>query len=180
MSEAKLPEIPIPLRRPGGRLLRVGELAKAVGKTVRALHLYEELGLLRPAERSTGGFRLYAPEAKERILWISKLQAMGFALTEIQEFLRDWERSASAPDAMARVRAVFEQKLTQTREQLLKLTELERDLAASLAYLDSCSACEPVHTHGDCVACSIHGHAGEEPPLLVSGIQSPRPNSPST
>ncbi len=41
------------------RSLKVGELAKRTGKTVRAVHLYEELGLLAPAVRSKGGFRLY-------------------------------------------------------------------------------------------------------------------------
>src|SRR5437773_2734911 len=35
--------------RTGKGLLKVGELARATGKTVRALHLYEELGLLKPA-----------------------------------------------------------------------------------------------------------------------------------
>ena len=47
--------------------MRVGELAKAVGKTVRAMHLYEELGLLEPAARSEGGFRLYGSDAVDRI-----------------------------------------------------------------------------------------------------------------
>jgi MerR family transcriptional regulator, copper efflux regulator len=51
------------------KLMRVGELAKAVGKTVRAMHLYEELGLLDPRARSEGGFRLYGPEAIDRIHW---------------------------------------------------------------------------------------------------------------
>ena len=36
-------------------LLKVGELARRTGKTVRAIHLYEELGLLTPAVRSKGG-----------------------------------------------------------------------------------------------------------------------------
>ena len=69
------------------KLMRVGELAKAVGKTVRAMHLYEELGLLEPRARSEGGFRLYGPEAVDRIHWIVKLQAIGFTLAEIQGFV---------------------------------------------------------------------------------------------
>ena len=55
------------------QLLRVGELAKRTGKTVRAVHLYEELGLLAPAVRSKGGFRLYPGKAVKRIDWIQKL-----------------------------------------------------------------------------------------------------------
>ena len=46
----------------GRKRLKIGELAKLSGKSVRALHLYEELGLLTPAERSKGGFRLYGTE----------------------------------------------------------------------------------------------------------------------
>src|SRR5262245_44197266 len=74
------------------RTLKVGELARLSGKTVRALHLYEERGLLDPIERSKGGFRLYAEDALVRVRWISKLQEMGFSLTDIQKMLEQWER----------------------------------------------------------------------------------------
>src|SRR3954468_19198547 len=92
------------------KLMRVGELAKAVGKTVRAMHLYEELGLLEPRARSEGGFRLYGPEAVDRIHWIVKLQAIGFTLAEIQGFVKDFQQAHSAPEASARVRTMFIEK----------------------------------------------------------------------
>ena len=65
-----------------GNLLRVGDIAKATGKTVRAIHLYEELGLLAPVTRSSGGFRLYDPAAIERVrpmiaLWGKTLTIAG-------------------------------------------------------------------------------------------------------
>jgi DNA-binding transcriptional MerR regulator len=88
-------------------LLKVGELAKRTGKTVRAIHLYEELGLLQPSVRSKGGFRLYSLRAAKRIEWIQKLQDLGFSLTEIKAFLRDWEDSETAPKAMDRIREIF-------------------------------------------------------------------------
>src|ERR1700743_2960230 len=99
------------------KLMRVGELAKAVGKTVRAMHLYEELGLLEPATRSEGGFRLYGPDAVDRIHWIVKLQAIGFTLAEIQGFVRDFKGAHSGREATARVRALFTEKQAQIREQ---------------------------------------------------------------
>src|SRR5688572_22226370 len=68
----------------GGTLMQVGDLARESGKTVRAIHLYEELGLLKPAARSKGRYRLYSSEALTRIRWIGKLQDMGFSLTDIQ------------------------------------------------------------------------------------------------
>ena len=99
-------------------LLKVGELARRTGKTTRAIHLYEELGLLAPAVRSKGGFRLYSPKAVARMEWIQKLQDMGFTLTEIKAFLSVWEASDTAPQAMATVREIFNDKLRETRETI--------------------------------------------------------------
>jgi len=153
-----------------GKPIRVGELAKRTGKTVRALHLYEELGLLRPVHRSKGGFRLFAPSAIERVEWISKLQDAGFSLHQLQEFLTTVEGTDIASMAMTRVREVFAEKLRQTREQVGKLQQLERDLEASLAYLEACKTCQPPYAPHECGSCNHNGHHDGEQPLLVAGI----------
>jgi len=150
-------------------LLKVGDLARRTGKTVRAVHLYEELGLLAPAVRSKGGFRLYHGKAVRRIEWIQKLQDMGFSLTEIKAFLRDWEDSETAPKAMARIREIFADKLRETKETLGRLGRLVDDLTETLAYMDSCRSCEPTHVQSECGTCGIHGHDGK-PPILLEGI----------
>ena len=150
-------------------LLKVGELAKRTGKTVRAVHLYEELGLLAPADRSKGGFRLYHGKAVKRIEWIQKLQDLGFSLTEIKAFLRDWEQSDAAPKAMARVREIFSDKLRETEETISRLTQLVKDINDTLAYMASCRSCEPTHVQGECGTCGIHGHGGTAP-VLLQGI----------
>ena len=49
---------------------RVGELAEATGLMVRTLHYYEQIGLLKASERSTGGHRLHAAADVERLTWI--------------------------------------------------------------------------------------------------------------
>ena len=151
-------------------LLKVGDLARRTGKTVRAIHLYEELGLLTPAVRSKGGFRMYSARAVKRIEWIQKLQDMGFSLTEIKAFLRVWEESETAPQAMSTVREIFTDKLRETRETVARLTRLEEELRDSLEYLDSCRSCEPIHTQPECGHCDHHGHEGRIPPLLLDGI----------
>src|SRR5579859_2227124 len=79
------------------QLLQIGDLAREAGKTVRAIHLYEELGLLAPAARSKGRFRLYGSEALIRIRWIGQLQELGFSLGDIQTIVREWEHVESAP-----------------------------------------------------------------------------------
>jgi DNA-binding transcriptional MerR regulator len=153
--------------------LKVGELARRAGKTTRAIHLYEELGLLTPAVRSKGGFRLYSPRAVARLEWIQKLQDMGFSLTEIKAFLRVWEESSTAPKAMSTVREIFADKLRETRDTITRLSKLADELQESLTYLESCRSCEPVHTQPECGHCEIHGHEGRAP-LLVDGITTER------
>src|SRR5687767_8962862 len=140
------------------KLMRVGELAKVVGKTVRAMHLYEELGLLEPAARSEGGFRLYSHDAVERIKWIVKLQAIGFTLPEIQGFVRDFQAAGSGRQATDRVRAVFAAKQAEIREQITQLQVIENDLHEALAYLDSCTSCSTHYTPNECGVCGHHGH----------------------
>src|SRR5437870_9819188 len=91
-----------------GNLLRIGDLARLTGKTVRAIHLYEELGLLRPTSRSSGGFRLYEASAVERVRWIDLLHGLGFSLAEMRELLQSWWGAGIGPEAMERLRALFD------------------------------------------------------------------------
>jgi DNA-binding transcriptional MerR regulator len=154
------------------RLMQVGDLARESGKTVRAIHLYEELDLLRPVARSKGRYRLYGPEALVRIRWIGKLQEMGFSLSEIQTVVRDWEQLASAPKAMVRMREVYRNKLTETREHIRRLRALEHELQASLVYLDTCEVCDPQRMLSSCTSCELHDCESEKNvPELVAGFR---------
>lgn len=164
-------------------LLRIGDLARQTGKTVRAIHLYEELGLLQPATRSSGGFRLYEPAAVERMRWIDLLHGMGFSLHEMSELLRSWWSSDLGPGAMERLRDLFQRKLEETRTALTRHQQLERELIQGLAYLETCRACAtPDVAVKACVHCG-QDHGMENEPALVAGITStpersaPRSNS---
>ncbi len=148
-------------------LMQVGDLAREAGKTVRAIHLYEELQLLRPAGRSKGRYRLYGREALVRIRWIGKLQDMGFSLTDIQTIVRDWEESSSAPRTMVKMREVYAKKLEETRAHLRKMQLLEHDLRASLEYLDTCEVCDPARLLSACTSCDLHGCQNHVPDLIA-------------
>lgn len=165
--------------------LQVGDLAKAAGKTVRAIHHYEELGLLKPDARSKGRFRLYDEGAIARVKWIGKLHDLGMSLSQIQKVLEAWESAEVPAQAMAEVRDVYRARLEETRAQIARLSELERELVASIDYLDTCDSCtpklpseladnlttEPLHkpsTEVVCRACELREREAE--PDLVAGI----------
>src|ERR1041384_4276465 len=163
------------METPNPKLMRVGGLAQAGGKTVRAMHLYEELGLLEPRARSEGGFRLYGPEAVDRIHWIVKLQAIGFTLAEIQGIVPDFKSAGSAPEASARVRALFLEKQQNIREQITQLQVIENDLNEALAYLDSCQTCSTDYAPTECGDCDHPGHHKGEAPPLFAGLAKRAP-----
>ncbi|MGO9835428.1 MAG: MerR family transcriptional regulator [Polyangiaceae bacterium] len=148
-------------------LRQIGDLAREAGKTVRAIHLYEELGLLTPAGRSKGRFRLYGRESLVRIRWIARLQDMGFSLADIQTVVREWERVESAPGAMKRMREVYARKLEETREQKRRLEALESELGASLEYLDTCDVCDPARLLSACERCDLHDKEVHVPELVL-------------
>jgi DNA-binding transcriptional MerR regulator len=72
------------------RLLRIQEVAAEVGLTTRAIRYYEEQGLLQPAARSEGDYRLYDPTDVERLRFIRGLRDdAGFSLAQIGQLLED-------------------------------------------------------------------------------------------
>ena len=158
------------------KLLKVGDLAGRTGKSVRALRLYEELGLLTPTARSLGGFRLYDDSALTRIRWIELLQESGFTLHQIQDLLKAWQSTRYGPEAMKVVRETFEKRLAETRAAIERYEALEKELLGSLQYLNGCETCRPPRTtQEDCPHCPVD-HGMEEPPALVAGFQiSSRP-----
>jgi MerR family transcriptional regulator, copper efflux regulator len=150
-------------------LLQVGDLARISGKTVRAIHLYEELGLLKPHARSKGRYRLFSQDSVVRVRWIGKLQDLGLSLPTIQTVVREWGTSPSAPGAMAKMREVYLEKLASTREQIRRLTALETELSESLKYLETCDTCNPVRLTEACNCCDLHDD-NQVPPELVAGF----------
>ncbi len=157
----------------GSHYIRVGDLARQTGKTVRAIHLYEELGLLEPATRSSGGFRLYHTEAVERVRWIDLLSGLGISLHETQAVLNRWWKSDRGPEAMHELRTLFTTKLEEVRENLRRQQELERELVAGLEYLETCRVCGEPGDVERCVHCT-QDHGVSHEPALLAGFKGTR------
>ena len=66
---------------------RIGEFAKLAGVTVRALHHYDRIGLLKP-QRTGSGFRVYDLKDMERLEQIAALKFLGIPLKEIKLLLK--------------------------------------------------------------------------------------------
>ncbi|HEX3040091.1 MAG TPA: MerR family transcriptional regulator [Caproiciproducens sp.] len=69
--------------------MKINEVAKLTGVTVRTLHYYDEIGLLKPAEVTESGYRLYDSDSLCRLQQILLLRELDFPLDEIQEILKN-------------------------------------------------------------------------------------------
>src|SRR2546430_1852936 len=67
--------------------LKVGELARRTGLTIRALHHYDEIGLLNPSLHTASGHRLYTADDVARLQQVVSLRQLGFSLEEIRDCL---------------------------------------------------------------------------------------------
>ena len=148
-------------------LLRIQEVAADVGLTARTIRYYEELGLLEPAARSEGSYRLYDTDDLERLRFIKGLRDdAGFSLAEIGQLLEDevartrnrerfrtssdaGERRALIDDAMVRVDrqvATLQAKIGRLESMVREAEGRRKHLETHLAELDAGIEPEP-HTH---------------------------------
>jgi DNA-binding transcriptional MerR regulator len=109
-------------------LLKVGELARRTGLTVRTLHHYDEIGLLVPSGRSEAGYRLYSQADVQRLHGIQTMRQMGLALNDIGGLLSG---EGMAPERIIgqQIRAL-DQQITQATELRARLTMLRDGLMA--------------------------------------------------
>lgn len=66
---------------------QIGEVADRVGLSLRTVRYYEEIGLIEPSDRTSGGFRLYTDDDIARLELIKRMKPLGFTLDEMRDLL---------------------------------------------------------------------------------------------
>lgn len=96
----------------------ISQIAKLTGVSIRTLQYYDEIGLLKPSEVTSSGYRLYDDDALERLQQILFFKEMDFKLREIKEFVEE--------PGFDKIQAYKKQKklLCLKRSRLDKLIEL--------------------------------------------------------
>jgi DNA-binding transcriptional MerR regulator len=107
--------------------LKVGELAKRTGLTVRTLHHYDAIALLKPSARTEAGYRLYTQSDVGRLHAIQSLRHLGLSLADIGGML---ERGGEGlGDTIARQIRALGHEITQATELRARLQLLQERLA---------------------------------------------------
>jgi DNA-binding transcriptional MerR regulator len=120
--------------------LKVGELARRTGLTVRTLHHYDQIGLLKPSLHSDAGYRLYSPADVARLQRVLSLRQLGFSLEQIGDCL---DRPGFSPLEVIGLHLAGLREQIKMQQKLCKRLET---LAGQLRSAGKVSADEFLHT----------------------------------
>jgi len=123
----------VPQSSKAAEACRIGELAARSGLTADTLRYYERVGLLPKAARTSGGFRVYPPQALERLRFVKRAQTLGLTLNQIRELVAFQDQGGLK--RCRRVRDLLRAKLAEVQA---RLTELEEFRASLSRYLEDC------------------------------------------
>jgi DNA-binding transcriptional MerR regulator len=115
-------------------------LAERAGTNAPTIRYYEEIGLLRPADRHAGGQRAYGEEDVKRLTFIRRCRDFGFSIEQVRSLValvEDRERSCME------ARDLAQEHLTAVRTKLNELKGLERSIADFVATCDASCAGGP-------------------------------------
>ncbi|MFC9592594.1 MerR family transcriptional regulator [Streptomyces sp. NPDC056944] len=121
--------------------MRIGDAAAAAGTTPRALHLYEQRGLLPPPDRTSTGQRRYGPDDIARVRVVRELLALGLTIEDVRACvdrlpLLDVEaiRSRRVPEGVCvRASPVVSRRLAALDAEIARLTRRRDELAVRTA-----------------------------------------------
>jgi DNA-binding transcriptional MerR regulator len=104
--------------------IRIGDLARRTGLTVRTIRYYEELGLLESVKRVEGGVRVYTRDDERRLRFIQRLKVLGLTLQEMLELESLYRRERTNRAVLPKLIEILDRHLAQTMERVESLLSL--------------------------------------------------------
>jgi DNA-binding transcriptional MerR regulator len=109
------------------RRLKIGDLARITGLSIKTIRYYESRGLLEKPPRSEGGYRLYGPEEVARLRFVQRAKLLGLTLEEIREMVELAAR-CNEGEIVPHLEEVLEAKLEETERKLVELATFRQNL----------------------------------------------------
>ncbi|MDZ4235574.1 MAG: MerR family transcriptional regulator [Dietzia sp.] len=119
--------------------MQIGQVAARTELSIRTVRHYDDVGLVSPSVRSTGGFRLYTDADVERLLVIRRMKPLGFTLAEMKDLLTALdtlqETGSPAAEREAAVQSLIEYrpKTDESAERLRQQLAYAEELAGLLS-----------------------------------------------
>ena len=132
-------------------LLKIGDIAKVTGLTLRTLRYYEELELIVPDSRTKGNFRLYHPKILNKLNFIDSLKKLDFTLEEIKDLLGPISKTPlSDKEIIDHTIYVMDLKQKKITERLQDLKRMDADVKNAFHMLQECLVCKQLQPDVNC------------------------------
>lgn len=115
---------------PAGELVRIGEMAKKYGVTLRTLRFYEDKGLLKP-ERD-GATRLYTHRDRVRLKLILLGRKVGFSLREVKQMMDLYDPTGTNTKQLRLALEKSEKQLVRLQKQRALIDDAINELSGAM------------------------------------------------
>ena len=141
--------------------LKIGDFAELAGTNLRTLRYYEEIGLMRPAMRSNGGFRYYRRTDVNRLNMIRTLQELGLQLEQIKDLLGTRAAPVERRQFLDGVRRALDAQERLLDARMAKLRRQRERIDVARAKLAECEGCalQPCPENNFCEPCATTGRS---------------------
>ncbi len=148
--------------------MRIGDLARKAGTTMRTIRYYEQRGLIAPVMRTKGGFRLYAEQDVRRLRLIKQLQLLDLPLAQVKVLL-DRRKGRSGAEVAPELAKLLQEQDRELEARITKYRALQESLRQTLDILQTCAACPQDPGPDVCPQCPAIA-SREEIPLHMQAI----------
>ncbi len=146
------------------KLLKIGEVARRTGVTLRTVRYYQSLGLLgEPVEVKTR-VRMYPERVCRRIALIRDLRRLDLPLGRIRVLLSARHEAPTGAEGSADLASALAEKLTEIEKRLADYRAMKEDIVAALAFLQTCLLCSRKPSTAVCEACELVRCSDQVPP----------------
>lgn len=122
-------------------LLRIGELAKRTGTTLRTIRYYQQLGLINHFARTKGGFHLYYPDDCQTVQFIKSLQLLGTPLVQIRRLLERRREAGCGAEAAPEIIEILGRQLEEIEARVATYRQMQESIRQTLEILHVCKGC---------------------------------------
>ncbi len=145
------------------KLLKIGDVARRTGMSLRTIRYYESLRLLQPEAKTPGGQRLYSERQCQRLGMIRDLRTLDVPLREIRTLLVQRKGAKTGAEAVRGVARMFGKGFVEASRRASTYGRIKADLSQTLQMMQTCARCTLSPVPEVCLQCPLVTKRGQIP-----------------
>lgn len=135
--------------------LKIGDVARKTGMSLRTIRYYESLRLILPEAKTPGGQRLYSERQCLRLNMIRDLRTLDVPLREIKDLLQQRKTAQTGADAVRGVARLFGKGFVEASRRASTYAQIKQGLSQTLKMMQTCARCTLSPVPDVCLRCPL-------------------------